>query len=102
MIAFHTPQSLMFLRYDKKRKQWLSDYKSSDVTLDHYEKYGILEYARFPSWVTYECMAQMANDTEQMREIIRQGYDMLVVNVGNYKSILVSTNQLPVNVIRKN
>lgn len=101
MMAYHTPQSLMVLRYDKKRKHWLSDYKASDVTLDHYEKYGILEYARFPSWVTSESMAQMANDTEQMREIIRNGYDMLVVNVGNYKSILVSTNQLPVNVIRK-
>lgn len=101
-MSHHTPQSLMFLRYDSKRKQWLSDYKDSDATLDHYEKYGILEYARFPSWVTQECMAQMANDLPQMTEIIRQGYDMLLVIIGNYKSILVSTNQLPMNIILKN
>lgn len=87
MIAKHTPQSGMTMNWNGKR--FVFDYVHPSKTLDHYEKYGHREMFRLPMHLTKSAInTTLMNDT-QMFDLIKNGTEMLRVNVGAYISILI-------------
>lgn len=97
MLAKHTPQSLMVMKWHKKTGQWINQYVENSKTLNHYENYDIMEAARFPSWVHQERYTELVNNNAQIAELVKNGYDFLEVITGNYKSILFSMRQKPLH-----
>ena len=65
------------------------------ATLNHYEKYDIIEIGRFPSWVTLERLKDLMLLHDQTNHLIELKCEMMVVNVGNYKSILAHALSMP-------
>lgn len=94
MLARHTPQSLMVMTWNRDAKRWVSDYVEQSKTLDYYEGYGIRETVRLPSWLHMDAIATMCNNSGQIAEYVKHGYDFMIVTVGNYKSICVGTQNI--------
>jgi hypothetical protein len=81
MLAYHTPSPLKGMVQSK--------------TLDHYEKYHITEVGRFPSWVNQETFANMMRAHSQVGYLIQIEAELMVVQVGNFKSILCHLETIP-------
>ena len=83
MLAYHTPSPLRGMVVSK--------------TLDHYESYRISEVGRFPSWINQEALADMLRKHSQVGYLIQVEAELMIVNVGNYKSILCHLDTIPVS-----
>ena len=86
MLAIHTPQSGTTMEMVKDR--WQFEYVHPSKTLDHYEKYGIYEIHRSPIHLHAEALTMDMLQNEQVHHLVKQGVDMMRVNVGAYVSIL--------------
>jgi len=71
--------------------RWTNKYMETSKTLDHYEKYDIMELARFPAYFTMDRLRTEMVNNEQVNEMIENKIPMLQVCVGSYRSILIST-----------
>jgi hypothetical protein len=70
--------------------KWTNEHIELSKTLGHYEKYDILELARFPAYYSMERLRTEMINNEQVLEMINNKIPMLQVNVGSYRSILIS------------
>jgi hypothetical protein len=86
MLAYYTPQSLMEMKMVNNR--WQFKTMESSKTLDHYEKYGIHEIHRSPMHLNNEALTTEMLQNEQVHHLVKQGVEMMRVNVGAYISIL--------------
>jgi len=96
MLAYHTPQSGMDMEWNPKSKKFQFKYVSPSLTLDHYEKYGIYEVCRVPMHLDNQALTYelMAND--QVSHLVKNGIELMRVNVGCYISILCHTESINV------
>ena len=81
MLAYHTPSPLKGM--------------VSSKTLDHYEKYHITEVGRFPSWINQESLLIQMKAHTQVGYLIQIEAELMIVGVGNYKSILCHLETIP-------
>jgi hypothetical protein len=88
MLAKHTPQSGMEMEMNPKTKKWQFKYVYPSKTLDHYEKYGIFEVHRSPIHLDNQALTLDMLSNEQVHHLVKQGIEMMRVNVGAYVSIL--------------
>lgn len=77
MIKEHTPKCM-------RRK-----YTEESKTLNHYQKYDIFEIYRVPHYVTPDILYNLLNKEEQMQQMIKEQIEMLLVTVGQFKSLLI-------------
>ena len=92
----------MVMTWSKEAKMWVSDYVESSATLDYYQSHSIMEAIRLPSWVHMEAIANMCNNHTQIAELVKSGYDFMMVTVGNYKSICFSVLQSDLHLPHRN
>jgi hypothetical protein len=88
MNMIGTPKSGMRRKFDEKTKQYRYDYVYPSKTLDHYEKYGIYEVHRSPMHLDNESLTYDMLSNQQVSHLVKQGVEMMRVNVGAYISIL--------------
>lgn len=78
----------MVMVFDSNKSRWVNENIEQSKTLNHYEKYGIYEVARFPSYFSGESMLYLMEKDQQVNYLIYRGIELIMVNVGGYKSIL--------------
>jgi hypothetical protein len=88
MLAQHTPQSGMGMEFNPKTKKYQFKYVHPSQTLDHYEKYGIYEVHRSPMHLDNQALTLDMLSNEQVHHLVKQGIELMRVNVGAYISIL--------------
>jgi 1,4-alpha-glucan branching enzyme len=78
----------MEMELNPKTKRWQFKYVHPSKTLDHYESYGIYEVHRSPMHLHGESLTTDMLQNEQLHHLVKQGIELMRVNVGSYISIL--------------
>jgi hypothetical protein len=76
------------MEMEQVKGRWQFKTVHSSKTLDHYEKYGIYEVHRSPMHLHNEALTMQMLENEQVHHLVKQGVEMMRVNVGAYISIL--------------
>ena len=84
------------MQMEQVKGRWQFKTVHPSKTLDHYESYGIYEVHRSPMHLHGEALTMEMLQNEQVHHLIKQGVELMRVNVGAYISILCHIESIDV------